>query len=79
VDERDKFAFYVAGVETGITYHLHSLWWDVRDHSRDEVEGRVGNGSTSLTTGGDALTGVGVDVPVGNELTVEVGDVQSGE
>jgi len=43
----------------------------VRDHSQDEVEGRVGNG--------DALTGVGVDVPVGDELTVVVGDVQSGE
>jgi hypothetical protein len=77
--ERDEFTFYVAGVETSVAHCLHSLRWNMGNHSRDKVEGRASDGSTSLTTGGDALPGLGVDVPIGDELTVVVGDVRSGE
>jgi hypothetical protein len=37
------------------------------NHTRDKVESGAGDG--------DTLTGVGIDIPVGDELTVVVGDV----
>jgi hypothetical protein len=67
VDDWDEFAFDVAGIQASVAHCLHSLRRDVRDHTRDKVEGRAGNGN--------ALVRVGIDVPVGDELTVVVGDV----
>jgi hypothetical protein len=67
VDERDEFAFDVARVEAGVAHYLHPLRWDMGNHSRDEIEGGTGDG--------DALAGVGVDVPVGDQLPIIVGDV----
>ena len=43
----------------------------MRDHTRDKVEGGAGDGNAPVR--------VGVDVPVGDELAVIVGDVRSGE
>ena len=72
MDERDESAFYVAGVETSVAHCLHSLRWNMGHHSRDKVEGRASDGDA-------LLPGLGVDVPIGDELTVVVGDVRSGE
>ena len=57
----------VAGVETGVAHNLHTFRGDVRDQTGDEVEGRAGHG--------DALFGIGVDVPVGDLLTILADDV----
>ena len=69
-----ELAFDVAGVEIGVAHNLHTLSadrqafrGDVRDQTGDEVEGRAGDG--------DALFGIGVDVPVGDLLTIVADDV----
>jgi hypothetical protein len=65
VDGWRDFALDVAGVETGVAYHLHTLRRDMGDHAGDEVKGGASDG--------DALFGLGVDVPVGDLLAV-IGD-----
>ena len=70
-DDWDEIAFHVAGVQTGVADHLHSLRWNMGDHARDEVESGTGDGDTPA--------GGSVGVPVGNELTVVVGDAGGGQ
>lgn len=60
-------AFDVAGVETGVAHNLHTFRGDVRDQTGDEVEGRARDG--------DALFGIGVDVPVSDLLVIVTDDV----
>ena len=57
-----KLAFDIAGVETGVAHDLHTLWGNMRDEVRNEVKGGAGDG--------DTLTGVGVDVSIGDLLAV---------
>ena len=60
-----EFAFDIAGVETGVAHDLHSLWRDMRDEARNEIESRAGDS--------DALARVCVSVPVGDLLAVVAG------
>ena len=57
-----KFAFDVAGVETGVAHDLYALWGNMRDEARNEIESRAGDS--------DALSGVSVCVEVGDHLTI---------
>jgi hypothetical protein len=63
--------FDVARVEAGVAHDLHPFRWDVGNYSRDEIESGTGDS--------DALVGVGVDVPVGDQLPIIVGDVRGGQ
>jgi hypothetical protein len=57
------FAFDVAGIETGIAYHLHAFGRNVGDQERDEIQSGAGNclalvcGSVDVSEG-DLLSGV---------------------
>ena len=71
MDDVGELAFDIAGVEASIAYHLQAFGRDMGDHVGDKVKSRASDG--------DALVDVGVDVPIGDLLTVVVGDVRSGE